>query len=72
MLTIGEAIRTCRQARGWSARQLSLQAGLSESMVGKIEAGSLEPSLRTFARLVVQLKLKPREVAVLVFLAARD
>lgn len=71
-MTVGEAIRACRQARGWSARALSLRAGLSESVVGKIETGSMEPSLRVFACVTRALELSPREVAVLVGLAARD
>jgi predicted transcriptional regulator len=50
---------------------LSLQAGLSESMVGKIEAGHLEPSLKTFARLAVQLRLSRSEIAVLVLLVGQ-
>jgi transcriptional regulator with XRE-family HTH domain len=69
-VSVGELIRWCRLQRGWSARALSLRAGLSESVTGKIEAGTMEPSLRVFARVVGALELSPLEVAVLVELAA--
>lgn len=71
-MTVGEVIRECRIARGYSARALSLQAGLSESVVGKIEAGTMEPSLRVFSRIVHVLDLSAREVAFLVQLAHRQ
>lgn len=68
-MRVGETIRACRIARGYSARGLSLRAGLSESVVGKIEAGAMEPSLRVFASIVCALELSPHEVAVLVAFA---
>lgn len=64
-LTVGDAIREFREARKMSRRQLSLQAGLSESYVGKIESGMIEPSLRGFAKLAICLRLKPGEIATL-------
>jgi transcriptional regulator with XRE-family HTH domain len=63
------ALRACREARGISARALSLQAGLSESMVGKIESGA-EPGLRTFSQIVYALQLSRQEIAMLVLLAS--
>lgn len=68
-MTVGDVIRVCRVARGWSARALSLRAGLSESVVGKIEAGSMQPSLQVFSSIVYVLELSPLEVAFLVGLA---
>jgi transcriptional regulator with XRE-family HTH domain len=65
-------LRAAREARGFSARKLSLAAGLSDSMVGKIESGEVQPSLKVFARLVRQLQLSDREIALLVRLAAID
>jgi transcriptional regulator with XRE-family HTH domain len=69
-LTIGDVVRIARQARGVSARALSLAAGLSESAVGKIEHHQSEPTLRAFAQIAVALDLTPTEIAFLVRLAA--
>ena len=55
---------------GRSAREVSLAAGLSEAVVGKVEAGTLEPSLRVFASIACELGLADREIALLVRLAA--
>lgn len=66
--TIGlqQMIRRLRRKRGFSARSLSLEAGLSESYVGKLEKGELKDvSLRAFARLAAALELTPMETAVL-------
>lgn len=71
-MTVGEVIRACRVARGYSARGLSLQAGLSESVVGKIETGAMEPSLRVFAQIAHTLNLSPLEVAFLVAISHRS
>lgn len=58
------AIRILRERRGnVSARALSLACGLSESYVGKLEAGTIEPSLRAFAKLAKELRMTQREVA---------
>lgn len=69
--TLGLAIRSCRETRGLSARHLSLAAGLSESVVGKVEAGTVEPSLRVFAAIVTELGLTVAEIAFLVRCEAR-
>lgn len=68
-VTVGAVLRECRLARGRSARAVSLDAGLSESVCGKVEAGMIEPSLRVFAALVAELGLNDREVALLVAMA---
>lgn len=59
---IAELIRYARLRKGLSARALSLQAGLSPSYTGKLEAGEIEPSLRAFGRLVIALDLSEAEV----------
>lgn len=65
-LTLGQALKALREQRtNLSARALSINAGLSESYVGKLEAGVCEPSARAFAKLAIQLRLKPAEVWVL-------
>lgn len=69
-VTVGEVLRWVRQERGLSARALSVQAGLSDSVAGKVETDSVDPSLGTFARLVCQLELSDREIATLVRLSA--
>lgn len=70
-MNIGWLLRLRRQATGRSARVLSLDAGLSESMAGKVESGAVEPGLRVFAAIVTTLALNDREIALLVRLAAR-
>lgn len=63
--TLGWALRWSREAKGWSARDLSLRAGLSESYVGKLEGGSIEPSLHAFSCLARALELTNHEIAFL-------
>lgn len=67
---VGATLRARRQATGASARATSLAAGLSDSVVGKIETGRHDPSLRVFSLIVRQLDLSDREIAFLVRLAA--
>jgi transcriptional regulator with XRE-family HTH domain len=72
MSTIAELLRRRREQLGLSARAVSMAAGASESVVGKLEAGSCQPSLRVFAGVVQALGLNDREIALLVRLAASD
>lgn len=65
-LPLGRAVQLCRVRAGVTARTLSLAAGLSESYVGKVEKGHIEPSLKAFARIAKQLGMSPREIYVLV------
>lgn len=71
-LTLGQAIKRLRTPTGLSARALSVKAGQSESYVGKVESGKIEPSVRAFARIARVLGLKPSEVAVLVERTLRE
>lgn len=68
-VTVGSLLRASRLARGRSARRLSLDAGLSESVVGKVETGAVDPSLRVFSAIVHELGLNGREIALLVSVA---
>ncbi len=68
-LSVGTILRWYRSQHGISARSLSLTAGLSESVAGKVETDSVDPALSTFAALVLQLGLNDREIALLVRLA---
>lgn len=67
---MGNILRWVRQQRGLSARALSAQAGLSDSVAGKVETDAVDPSLGTFARIVCELRLNDHEIATLVRLAA--
>ena len=68
--SVGIILRWVRLQRGLSARALSTQAGLSDSVASKVETDSVDPSLGTFARLVCELGLNDHEIATLVRLAA--
>jgi transcriptional regulator with XRE-family HTH domain len=61
-ITVAEIIRYLRVRKNLSARSVSLQAGLSSSYVGKLEAGAIEPSFTAFARLALVLEMNPQEV----------
>jgi predicted transcriptional regulator len=65
-ISLGAALKALRESRtDLSARALSLAAGLSESYVGKVESGQVEPSVRAFAKIVTHLRVKPGEAWVL-------
>jgi transcriptional regulator with XRE-family HTH domain len=59
----GELIRFRREQVGLSRRALSLEAGLSESYVSKIEAGRLQPTLESFARIARVLRFTDLQIA---------
>lgn len=61
-LGLPQALREFRQQRRLSKRALSQKAGLSASYVGKLEAGLIEPSVRSFAVIAVALDLTSHEV----------
>lgn len=65
-LSVAAAVRYYRVQRGYTARALSLNAGLSQSYVGKLEAGKVIPSVRAFGRLARVLGMNHREVALVV------
>jgi transcriptional regulator with XRE-family HTH domain len=71
-LRAGSAIRVARQRAGLSARQLSLNAGLGDAYVSRVEAGITDPGLRAFAKLAVALGLSPLEVWLVVVSEAVD
>jgi predicted transcriptional regulator len=71
-VTVGHILRWVRSQRGLSARALSIQAGLSDSVAGKVETDAVDPSLATFARLVHHLGLNDHEIAFLVRISARN
>lgn len=60
---LAEAVQTQRMKMGFSARALSLEAGLSPSYVGKLEGGEIEPSVKAFAKIALALGLNQSEIA---------
>lgn len=69
---VADAVRFARLQRGLSAHALSLQAGLSPSYTGKLEAGKIEPSVRAFGRIALILGLTEAEVFFCVVNEARS
>lgn len=58
----GRYLRSTRQSRGYqSARAFALDAGLSDSHVGKFERGEHRPRWKTAQRIMKALKLSPAE-----------
>lgn len=56
-LAIGRELRTCRQARRLTVKDLSEQTGLSIGMLSKIENGVTSPSLTTLQTLSTALDI---------------
>jgi transcriptional regulator with XRE-family HTH domain len=54
---IARQIRALRGARGWSLATLATRAGLSKTIVAKIESGDGNPSLETLLRLAGALDI---------------
>ena len=58
-------LKFLRERSGVSARQLSMDAGLSASYVSKVESGEVVPSVLQFARLIRQLDASAFEISYL-------
>lgn len=58
-------MKVLRERQGMSARQLSLDAGLSASYISKIESGAVLPTINSFAHIVDRLNVSPVEIAYL-------
>ena len=62
----GRVVAEARQRSGWSQRALAEAAGTAQSVVGRIEAGLVSPSVDTLARLAhaagfaLKIELVPR------------
>lgn len=48
-------MRTLRQARGWSLRELAKAAGMQKTSVGQVELDNTDPRLSTIQRLAAAL-----------------
>ena len=46
------ALRSARKRAGLSQRQLAEKSGVPQSTIGRIEAGSVDPRVRTLSRLI--------------------
>lgn len=66
MLTTREALRTKREQKGLSARQLSADLGKSPTYVSKIESGDIHLSFEGFCEIVRHLELSSLEILYLV------
>lgn len=62
IIGLADVLREFRERRGVSKRALSQKAQLSPSYVGKLEAGEIEPSLRSFLQIARALGLNQHEV----------
>lgn len=71
-LAVQQAIAMKRSALHLSKRALGRNAGLSAAYVSSLEAGHLQPSLRAFAKLAVELRLTPAEIHLVVLTEARQ
>jgi len=65
--TVGSAVRSQRERRGWSRRELAQHSGVSERFLAQLETGDGNISLRRFAEVAHALGTTPS-----VLLAAAD
>lgn len=65
--SVGTAVRSQRERRGWSRRELAEQSGVSERFLAQLETGDGNISLRRFAEVAHALGTTPS-----VLLAAAD
>jgi XRE family aerobic/anaerobic benzoate catabolism transcriptional regulator len=56
---VGQAVRSHRERRGWSRRELAAQSGVSERFLAQLEAGEGNISLRRFAEVAHSLGTTP-------------
>jgi len=57
--TVGQAVRSRRERRGWSRRELAAQSGVSERFLAQLETGDGNISLRRFADVAHSLGTTP-------------
>lgn len=57
-MTIGWHIRRLRRERGWSQARLAAEAGLSITMIGKLEAGQGNPRVTTLGAVAKALSVE--------------
>lgn len=69
-ISVNAVVQAKREELGLSKRELARVAGMSSAYVSALESGRLQPSLRAFARLAIELRLSPREIAYVVWAEA--
>jgi len=57
MTLVIDRLRTLREQRGWSQRELSRLSGVGESLIRKYEAGISEPSAASLKSIAEQLNV---------------
>jgi len=60
-LDIGKRISKLRKAKGLSMYRLSLNSGISNSVLMRIEKGEREPKLNTLLKIIDGLEMSPAE-----------
>lgn len=59
LLQVGRRVRSLRDQRGWSRRELGERSGLSERFLAQIETGRGNPSLKSIAEIAAAFSLSP-------------
>ena len=60
--SVGQAVRSQRERRGWSRRELATASGVSERFLAQLEAGAGNISLVRFAEVAAALGTTPAEL----------
>jgi DNA-binding XRE family transcriptional regulator len=61
--TLGQTIRTAREARGWTQAELASRAHVAQAYLSYLEQDQREPSLSIAARIARELELPLEELA---------
>jgi transcriptional regulator with XRE-family HTH domain len=59
---VGEKIRTVREKRGYSLRELESETGLGHSWIAKLEKGQVNFQVDSLVVLLEALKIQPKEL----------
>ncbi len=59
LIQVGRRVRSLRDQRGWSRRELGERCGLSERFLAQIETGRGNPSLKSIAEISAAFSLSP-------------
>ena len=60
-IDVGKLITKLRKMKGWSSYKLSLNSGISNSVLTRIEKGEREPMLSTVFKIIDGLEMTPSE-----------
>jgi len=55
-------LKTLREKRGWSQRELAKEAGISREYLARLETARQDPTLTTLEKLAKALKVKVTEL----------